>query len=784
MTQQTTYEFFATCAKGAEKVLAQELSRLAAPRARQLRIRPLSSGVAFFATQSDVYRALLHLFCASRVLLILGRGEAANADGLYAFARSLPWEEHIPSAGTIAVDARGTNDYLRDTRFVAQRVKDAVCDRLLELCGERPSVEKNRPDVRLNVTLRGSRVTVALDLAGEPLHRRGYRMPSAAITAPLRETLAATMLMAGDWGCQDGNREYREGNRGCQEGDSRYLLDPLCGSGTIAIEAALMASGRAPGLLRDYWGFEGWLGHDPALWASLLDAADERAEAASEIFLAKGSLIFASDVDPIAVNVARESARRAGVADCIHFETIDVADLRLSQQQRAMRGLLTTNPPYGERLSSRSQLPILYAALAELRASAPQNLDAVIITPDDRVDAYLNAAPTLRVDTFNGPLETAIRVWRLCWENEEEARDKPHPNSNSNPNPIAHKSPSSDENEDEPRSEDHASNTQFVNRLRKMATHRKKWARHADVSCYRVYDADLPDYAVAIDLYQGAESTADRGRQWLHIAEYAPPSHIDEHKAARRLATALRASREILNVPTGNVYLKQRLHSKGGEQYVGDEAARPTPHLIMEDNLIFEVEFERHLDTGLFLDHRTTRALLRKHAKGLDCLNLFAYTGAASVYMAAGGARGVTTIDLSRTYLDWAQRNMRHNHFVGGQYRFEQADATLWAQAHRHDAEKYGLIFVDPPTFSNSAQMGSRTWDVQRDHAEMLIALSRMLTANGLIIFSCNLRGFAPDVALLGKAKVAIKDITTQTIPPDFERNPKIHHCYQITKLR
>jgi 23S rRNA G2445 N2-methylase RlmL len=231
MTRQTTYEFFATCAKGAEKVLARELSLLAgggaparasgetpasAPaattegtavtataQAKRLRIRPLNSGVAFFGTIQDAYRALLHLFCASRVLLILGRGSAGNADELYTFVRSLPWEEHISPTGTIAVDARGTNKNLRDTRFIAQKVKDAVCDHLLELYGKRPSVEKNRPDVRLNVSLHDARVTVALDLAGEPLHRRGYRVSSSAIIAPLRETLAATMLMLDGWGCRE-----------------------------------------------------------------------------------------------------------------------------------------------------------------------------------------------------------------------------------------------------------------------------------------------------------------------------------------------------------------------------------------------------------------------------------------------------------------------------------------------------------------------------------------------------------------------------------------------------
>jgi 23S rRNA (guanine2445-N2)-methyltransferase / 23S rRNA (guanine2069-N7)-methyltransferase len=315
-----------------------------------------------------------------------------------------------------------------------------------------------------------------------------------------------------------------------------------------------------------------------------------------------------------------------------------------------------------------------------------------------------------------------------------------------------------------------------------MAAHRGKWARRAGVSCYRVYDADLPDYAVAIDHYQGAANTPDAGQSWLHIAEYAPPSHIDEQKAAQRLATVLLTAPAVLGVPTANVFLKQRKHSKGGEQYQGGAPARVTPHLVEEDGLVFEVDLSSRLDTGIFLDHRLTRALLRERASGTDCLNLFAYTGTASVHMAAGGARSVTTVDLSHTYLDWARRNMERNRFTGDAYRFEQADVLAWAQEHRHDAEKYGLIFADPPTFSNSARMGSRVWDVQRDHAEMLIALSRMLAPGGAVVFSCNLRSFKPDVAMLTKARVVIEDITARTIPPEFERNPKIHRCYLVTR--
>ncbi|MDR2714017.1 MAG: class I SAM-dependent methyltransferase, partial [Coriobacteriales bacterium] len=326
---------------------------------------------------------------------------------------------------------------------------------------------------------------------------------------------------------------------------------------------------------------------------------------------------------------------------------------------------------------------------------------------------------------------------------------------------------------------------QFENRLSKMAAHRAKWARRSGVSCYRVYDADLPSFAVALDVYEGAGP--NEGNKWLHIAEYAPPKHIDEALAMQRLSTVLSVAPRILDVPLANVYLKTRRRAKGGSQYASPEteaSKEPTTKIVGENGLLFEVDFSSHLDTGIFLDHRLTRALLREKATGLDTLNLFAYTGTASVYMAAGGASTVTTVDMSNTYLATAERNMRRNGFKGESYPFVQADVLRWVADHRHDKQKYGLIFCDPPTFSNSSSMGSRTWDVQRDHAELLIALSRMLTPDGVVVFSTNLRSFTPEMEPLQRAGVTLKDITAQTIPQDFERNQKIHHCYLVQRVR
>ena len=788
------YELFATCATGAEKVLAAELADLGAKR-----IRPLSSGVAFFGELEVAFRALLWLRTASRVLLILGRVPAADADQLYAGVLELPWEDHIPSAGSIAVDARGANAELRDTRFLAVKVKDAIVDRLRERSGERPSVDRDRPDVRINVSLRGNRATIAIDLSGEPLHRRGYRR-AEGVEAPLKETLAATMILAAGWHQAKGRFISDE---------EQTFIDPLCGSGTLAIEAAMIYYNIAPGIFRDFWGCSGWLGYDIDVWDRLLEEADTRAELASvaedERRAAGGKpLIFASDIDPIAVRAAEENARRAGLSGRIEFAVCDVAQSRPTVMDKAARGLIACNPPYGERLASASQLPAIYAALAGLWRSMP-NLDLCVITPDERINVYLGLLPQVDIPTFNGPLETSIRVYRHASQLGDSdvvqsgAQTGVETGVDSDAEAVASSKLTSvaaiaditsidDTLLDSPG----VNTSQFVARLRKMAQHKGKWARRNNVDCYRVYDADLPDFAVAIDLYQGAGT--DSGKRWLHIAEYAPPKDIDPYVATARLAAVLEYAPRILDVPTDAVFLKVRERARGGSQYAdiaeanakrsarAAAARKSAIHLVQEGGLTFEVDLAGRLDTGIFLDHRLTRDLLRSMAKVKDTLNLFAYTGTASVYMAAGRAKSVTTIDLSQTYLAWAERNMERNGFKGMRYQYEQTDVTRWVQEHRHDAEKYGLIFVDPPTFSNSTRMGERTWDVQRDHAELLIAVSRLLEPDGVAVFSCNLRSFKPNLETLAKAHVALKDITAQTIPEDFKRNQKIHHCYLVTR--
>lgn len=319
-----------------------------------------------------------------------------------------------------------------------------------------------------------------------------------------------------------------------------------------------------------------------------------------------------------------------------------------------------------------------------------------------------------------------------------------------------------------------AASDQFAARLVKAYKQRSKWARKQGITCYRVYDADLPDYAVCIDIYEGTPATPGR---WVVVAEYAAPKHIDPERATMRLADVMALIPPILQVDASQVFLKVRQKSKGGSQY-SEHQNEHAVALVEENGHIFEVNFSDYLDTGLFLDHRNVRKMLEDMAKGTRFLNLFAYTGSATCYAAAGGAYATTTVDLSRTYLEWAVRNMEQNGFKGTKHEFIQADTMPWIQEQRHTKNRWDLIFVDPPTFSNSARMRKRGFEVQRDHAELIIGASRLLTKGGTLVFSCNLRSFKPDTEALAKAGVELKDISAESIPEDFARNARIHHCY------
>jgi 23S rRNA (guanine2445-N2)-methyltransferase / 23S rRNA (guanine2069-N7)-methyltransferase len=727
--------FFATCAKGLEYLLRDELRALGADASERL------AGVAFSGDLATAYRACLESRLASRILMTLDAFDAHDADTLYAGVQRTDWSRHLAPDGTLAIDAVGSARELRHTQFVAQRAKDAIVDQFRERGGARPGVDTARPSLRVHIRLHGGRATLSLDLSGGPLHRRGWRVGQGE--APLKENLAAAVLLRGGW-----PEIFAAGGA---------LVDPMCGSATLLIEGAMMAADVAPGLRRDDFGFLGWPGHDAAMWSSLVEAAKRRAE---EGLRALPAVFFGFDDDARVLAEAKRNAQAAGVAGFLQLARQDVR--HLDRPAKCASGLVVCNPPYGERLGDARELVSLYRAFGERLREGFAGWRAAILTLDESLGRVLGLHVRKRYVLYNGALECRLLVADLD-AGRERRTDAPRPLS-----------------------EGAAS---VANRIAKNARHLKRRLAKEGIGCYRVYDADLPEYSAAIDVYTaiaierpGAAEDAPSqpqptglpGEAWLHVQEYAPPREIPEATARERLRDLVRAAGAALDVPRERIALKTRYRAKGGSKY-GRLDERGEFLIVEEGGLRFRVDLFDYLDTGLFLDHRPIRARLGELALGRRFLNLFCYTASASVHAAAGGARSTTSVDLSATYLEWATGNLILNGFAGTQHRLVQADVLAWLA---HDRGEYDLIFVDPPTFSNSKR--SDDFDVQRDHVRLLKLCVARLSEDGLIIFSNNARRFVLDRDAL--AGFAVRDITSSTIPFDFARNPRIHSCYEIAR--
>ena len=757
-------EFIATCPRGFEGLLSDELAQL-----HVRKTRPLRGQVAFLGTLKDAYRVCLWSRLASRVLAVVERIDAADADALYQGVIGIDWSQHIAEGKTFAIDAHGTNDQLRNSQFVALRAKDAICDQFMERTGARPEVDTKHPDVVIAVRLSRTRATVAIDLAGTPLFRRGYDARTAKV-AQLRPDYAAALLAGGGWAdrVKDGAKEGA---------DAPCLVSLWAGQGSVLVEAANICLDRAPGLLRSYWGFAGWAGHDARAWDDLLAEADDRAEAAS----GRALRLVAADSRADAAAAWRQSLRGAGLS--VEVESCDFAAAAKAAGE-------TSDPLVCADLSwlDEESLAAEAQCLADLSAFAPFEL--ATLSKQTPLEGALGKEPVDQAEVFLGRDQGRLALF--------EPGDQgllPTATVTVKGEEIAVLVPQTD---------------QFAARLAKVAKLRAKWARKNDVTCYRVYDADLPDYAVSIELYEGSKTPG----RWLQISEYAPPKGVDQDLAHRRLMDVLTVAPRVLDVAPSCVNLRVRTRARGGSQYA-DEGSAAAPqttyqavrgqradmrnrhkpsltdlprgaHLVDEGGLTFEVNFSARLDCGIFLDHRDTRAQVREMMKDTfgsrRFLNLFAYTGTATCYAADGGAKYTTTVDLSNPSLEWARRNMARNGFTGPNHEFVQADVLSWVSEQRHSANRWDLIFCDVPTFSNSSRMSKSSWDVQRDHAELIIDVSRLLTRNGSAIFSCNLRGFKPDTEALSRAGVVLEDITKETIPEDFSRNAKIHHCYIVRR--
>lgn len=708
---------FASCPRGLEELLADELKSAGIESAR-----PTAGGASFNDDLESLYRACLWSRVASRVMLSIAEVDARDADELYRGVVDQPWEQHITEGSTLAIDFIGTSDELRNSQFSARRVKDGIVDRLRRVSGTRPDVELRDPDLRIIARLHRGRCTLSLDFSGSALHRRGYRQATGA--APLKENLAAAILLRAGWPSIAAS--------------GGALVDPLCGSGTLLIEAALMAADAAPGLARELTPRR-WPNHDSALWQMLLDEARARSTASRP-----RPVIIGADADWRVVERAQDNVAAAGLQDWIRIETqrFDAGDLASGLSP----GLMVCNPPYGERIGSGDDagLTALYNDLGATIKTQFADWQAAVLTADGPLTAELGLRWDKQYAFRNGAIDCKLLVFGPV----KQERTVVDPYRTRRPPPI-------------PEMTDDA--RMVANRIRKNMRRLKSWLKSAETDCYRVYDADIPEYAVAIDRF---------GNQ-IHLAEYAAPATIEPALAQKRLDDVRAAVADVFDVGADQIVLKTRSRQRGASQYQRQDRQGEMQQ-VHEGPATLLVNLRDYLDTGLFLDHRKVRRMVADLAKGKRLLNLFCYTASVSVQAALAGASDTLSVDMSATYLDWAEQNLRLNQLDRKRHRVLRADCLSWMKEQR---STWDVIFLDPPSFSNSKRMET-TLDIQRDHVDLIQHALALLAPNGTLVFSTNRRGFKMDYDALPDLDIA--DVTAQSYDPDFERGRTKHAVFMI----
>jgi 23S rRNA (guanine2445-N2)-methyltransferase / 23S rRNA (guanine2069-N7)-methyltransferase len=716
---EKSLRYTVTAARHTEHLVAKELGVLGAQN-----LSILKGAVEFDGTLKTAYAACLWCRTALHVLFPIARFTIRDDHDLYQQVKAIDWNAHLSCHQTLAVDFTAINGVISHQQFGAQRVKDAIVDFFRDQDGARPDVDPAQPDVQISLFLRDSEATLSIDLSGQSLHRRGYRHHSGP--APLKENLAAALLLRAGW--------YEIARKG------GALIDPLCGSGTLLIEGLMIAADIAPNLYRTYFGFLGWKQHDPELWQALVEEALER----RRIGLLKAPTLIGCDRDGAALKLAQRALNFLGLESAVTLTSSELAELAWPEALTPYsRGLIITNPPYGERLGNEQDVLLTHQWLGQFFRRAPESWTPVLFTHRPDLANIYGYQIAYRYPFMNGPLECRL----IRYERATETVDTADPASVS-----ASVSPP-----DIP--------PDLLNRLKKNRQKLKKWIQQNQIECYRLYDADLPDYAAAIDCYQ----------DWVHIQEYAPPKTIDRTKSEFRKMQLINAVSHILDCPLSHIVVKTRAKQKGTQQYVRLDDQRHAL-TVTENQLKFKVNLQDYLDTGLFLDHRLTRKRIFSAAKNKHFLNLFCYTGAATLYAAAGGALSTTSVDLSQTYLEWCRDNLSLNRLLSRSHQLIQADCLTWLT---NCSQRFDLIFLDPPTFSNSKRM-DETLDIQRDHVPLISDAMSLLNPGGELIFSTNRKKFSLDPDL--SKRYAIQDITTLTTDLDFKRRP-LHQCWIFKHL-
>ncbi len=727
-------ELFARCASGFEQTLAQELKNLSIKR-----VRPLRGGVAFFGSMADAYKACLWSRVATRIQLVLVRVGARNANELYHGTLGFAWENHLGVGSTISVEAHGSNAELRNTKFVALKVKDAICDRMRSARGVRPNIDARHPDFAVNVAVHEQRATIYLNLSGESLHRREYREDGVQTEAPLKETLAAGILLLAKW-----PETFRSG--GC-------FADPMCGSGTLAIEAALMASNTAPGLLRTRWGFEGWLKHDKTLWSSVLEQAQAQVE-----YPTGPAAIVAGDIDPNAVSISKSNAERAGVDMWIRFYTNDASRLKRHMRglggDRASFGLMATNPPYGMRLLSSAELPQTYLSLATAAEGLGDGWNLCVITPDAGIDATLGRTPAWTTPCLNGPISTWIRMYSLG--------DSPSSITVTSLDGKQAKVPFAEPN-----------SAQFASRLRKNARDRVRWARKEHIGSFRTYDTDLPDYPLSIDVYHG--KVEGHSKELLRIQETRRPKSVDVQQAQRRLADAANIASAIFGIPREDAFVLP--HDPDSNK---TSKGMPGLAIRIEDNgLAFDID-PLATSVGLPLCMREVRAAAGKLASSRRVAALFASSTPCLAAALANGAKEGVLIDASKGQLAKGRECLTINGISSKRYKTACMDIRSWTQREQKAGHTYDLILCTPPTWLPKKDAGSAEWDLRQEYADLLRTCARILAKNGIVLFAYAASGLDLNMHVKKLSSLHVEDISKSIVPHDFERSREKPRCFLV----
>lgn len=779
------YDILVTCADGLEAPLQTELASM------EIDCELKGTGrIAVNATLEQIYKICLWSRVASRVLLPIKKRNINKdydvAEQLNGLASTVDWTEWFGLDNTFAIRMSVDKRVQVSQQFAMLRIKDAIADTFSEKLDARPDVDSSNPDFPIYATVNEKQAEIFLDLSGTSLHRRGYRV--AMTDAPLKENLAAGLLYTVGW--------HKKKN------SYSTLIDPMCGSGTFIIEALLMHCDYAVGIdkAESQFGFYNWHEHDSELWQQCVVDAQERFHNGLEKASAgKLPTIMGFDADAGAIKAVHKNLIAAGLIELIPHLTLEqrpLSQLKIALakpllDRKLKRPLIITNPPYGERLGDSDFIKPLYQGLGltlqDIFAKQKyQPMLGLLAAHVEQADVLpLEEPQTLRC--HNGAITVYFRYGQLLRKEGESLIDR-----------FERQKIEVEEAQD------------FVNRLQKNVAHLKKMATKEDVTNLRVYDADLPDYKVAIDVYG----------DYVHVQEWAPPKTIPPETARKRFNLALMGIREVFGINREQIFIKTRARQVGNTQYGNPEspskdakASKDVPepkkdnrnrykgnkfqqareeakrqeaqrlaqkkrkmHVVQEDGAYFYVNFTDYLDTGLFIDHRNMRSMIRSASRGADVLNLFAYTCTASVHAALGGAKSVTSVDLSQNYLDWGKQNFALNglDLTTNRYQFIASDIFDWI---KDNTDQFDVIFIDPPTFSNSKKFQG-TFDVQRDHTALINRAMNRLANGGVIYFSNNFTRFELDEELYERYDVV--EITNETIGFDFNPKKPIHQSFEI----